>query len=839
MKFTRSLLPLCLFFSQTTFAQQTISSLAEFIELQDGSNQNIKMQPGTYHISSSSKALFDGGDWRINVEGNWPGLFNFTGSNNTFDLSGVTFTFDSTIINEMRNLSHGNLVELGGSNNEWTGFNLQELPGDNGTYGYYINVSGGTVVQITGSGHEFQDLTVKSRYSHPYGFGSIYGKTGSSSGSLPGSRLGKKSGLLLTGLTDSTFDNVLVDHSAFGHTLYFNGPIDDVVMDNVTVIAESRSTNDLRDNGIDGTDRNGVPFAVNYNSTILSGAADNRDFFDLFNTNNLDLCQSLDSGFQTGPIRENFQYSLTENAFRGYTQDEIEGLILRNITVTGARSGIALDVAGRGLEVEGMTVRGIAGHGVPSCDGAWNSDNGGEGDSTAYGVPSYAVVKAARADSAYSTVLELSGDRTNITADIEILDPENGYLRPSGSTALALISGQNHDLRLWKRDGNALTEDLVIKVGNDSTSGLLLCNMTEQDVTLSNRVTDSTIYSIGDVNDSSNGSNTIIRVSSLSDEPNACSALRTTTISESNSFVPDPNKTYYLDVPHHNLRLAATGESQDPHTTSTSTTGADVEWKFVQHDSGYWHIQRAAGGSAPRLRSDESLLADMQGTTNTGTLTYYQFTQGSTAGTYFLTLPDGPSDFQRLQMSRDGLIRFLPTSSAGTWESWTITDVSNTTSSTPSISEPSNSTPSNSETLVHITKRSGQSFAIDGNRGAANSQNVYLWTENTNNVNQQWLEIDRGNGYYSYQKQGTDHCIDGGAGGADRQNVYLWACGTNNKNQHWQKVSTDSGFFKLVKRNASGYALDGGSAGTNGQNVQIFNSSSTSRNLQWNITPIN
>lgn len=820
MKVTHCLLPILLLLSQTAFSQQTISSLAEFIELQDASNQNIKMQPGTYHISSSSKALFDGDDWRINVEGDWPGLFNFTGSNNTFDLSGVTFTFDSTIINEMRNLAHGNLVELGGSNNEWIGFNLQELPGDDGTYGFYIHVSGGTVVQITGNGHEFQDLTVKARYSHPYGFGSIYGKTGSSAGSLPNSRLGKKSGLLLTELTDSSFDNVLVDHSAFGHTLFFNGPIDDVVMENVTVIAESRSTNDLRDNGIDGTDRNGVPFGINYNSNILTGASDNSDFFSFFNINNLDRCQSLGSGFQTGPIREDYQYSLAEGAFRGYTQEEIEGLILRNVTVTGARSGIAMDVAGRGLEVENMTVRGIAGHGVPACDGAWNSDNGGEGDATAFGVPSYAIVKAGQADAAYSTVLELGSDRTSVTADIEILDPENGYLRPSGSTALALISGSDHDIRLWKRDGNALAEDLVIKVGNDSTSGLLLCNMTEQDVTLSNSVTNSTIYSIGDVIDSSNGSNTIIRVASLSQEPSACAALNTTT-SDSASFVPDPNKTYYLDVPQHDLRLAATGESQDPYTTSTSTTGADVEWKFIQHDNGYWHIQRAAGGSVPRLRTDSSQSADMQAASNTGTFTYYQFTQGSTTDTHFLTLPNGPSEFQRLQIASDGRVYFVPTSSAGSWESWTITEASSP------------------ESIVHIRKRNSQDFAIDGSGNTENGQTIYLWGQNSNNINQQWTEIDRGNGYYSYQKQGTDYCMDGNKDGANGQDVYLWLCVDNNQNQHWEKVSTDSGFFKLVKRNAPGFAINGGSNGENGQNVNLYDSSNTSHNLQWSITPIN
>lgn len=137
--------------------------------------------------------------------------------------------------------------------------------------------------------------------------------------------------------------------------------------------------------------------------------------------------------------------------------------------------------------------------------------------------------------------------------------------------------------------------------------------------------------------------------------------------------------------------------------------------------------------------------------------------------------------------------------------------------------------------IVHIKKRNAQGFAIDGQGGAENGQSVYLWTENTNNVNQQWIEIDRGNGYYSYQKQETNHCLDGGGGGANNQDVYLWECGENNQNQHWEKVSTDSGFFKLIKRNAPGFAINGGSGGAAGQNVNLYDSSNTSHNLQWSI----
>ena len=142
------------------------------------------------------------------------------------------------------------------------------------------------------------------------------------------------------------------------------------------------------------------------------------------------------------------------------------------------------------------------------------------------------------------------------------------------------------------------------------------------------------------------------------------------------------------------------------------------------------------------------------------------------------------------------------------------------------------------ENVVQIIKRNAQNFAIDGNNGAANGQSVYLWEENSRNINQQWVEINRGAGFYSYRKQGTNHCLDGGRGGANRQDVYLWECRDNNQNQHWQKVSTDNGFYQLRKRNALGFAIDGGSGGSNGQNVALYDSSNPSQNLQWQITVI-
>ena len=142
-------------------------------------------------------------------------------------------------------------------------------------------------------------------------------------------------------------------------------------------------------------------------------------------------------------------------------------------------------------------------------------------------------------------------------------------------------------------------------------------------------------------------------------------------------------------------------------------------------------------------------------------------------------------------------------------------------------------------TTVQMVKRNASNFAIDGNRGGENAQDVYLWNQNKNNINQQWNEIDRGNGYFSYQKANTNFCLDGGNGGANRQNVYLWSCRTNNQNQHWLKVDMGGGHYRLEKRNAPGFSIDGNNGGEDGQSIYLWASNNSNRNQHWLLNDVN
>lgn len=179
-------------------------------------------------------------------------------------------------------------------------------------------------------------------------------------------------------------------------------------------------------------------------------------------------------------------------------------------------------------------------------------------------------------------------------------------------------------------------------------------------------------------------------------------------------FVPDPSKTYYIDRTDGNYRLAASGSSESAYTTSTSTTGNDVEWKFVAKGNGYWHLDRAAGGSKRRLRSDNTQYADMQNIRSKGGWTYYDFAPGHDEGTYFLTLPDGPSNYKRLQVTNTGDIKMVSTGSTGTWESFTITEVNGNGNRSLTDDETVNGLVQNkSEVLIYPNPVLDGQFTID------------------------------------------------------------------------------------------------------------------------------
>jgi len=137
--------------------------------------------------------------------------------------------------------------------------------------------------------------------------------------------------------------------------------------------------------------------------------------------------------------------------------------------------------------------------------------------------------------------------------------------------------------------------------------------------------------------------------------------------------------------------------------------------------------------------------------------------------------------------------------------------------------------------FISMRKANSTSFAVDGQTGAENGQNVQLVTYDPNDEDQHWEEISRGDDFYSYRKRGTDHCLDGDHGGENRQTIYIWSCSDNNQNQHWRKIVIGNN-VRLEKRNASSFSIDGDNGGTNGQDIYMYQSRDNNLNQQWIFT---
>jgi hypothetical protein len=136
--------------------------------------------------------------------------------------------------------------------------------------------------------------------------------------------------------------------------------------------------------------------------------------------------------------------------------------------------------------------------------------------------------------------------------------------------------------------------------------------------------------------------------------------------------------------------------------------------------------------------------------------------------------------------------------------------------------------------FVTLTKSNAPNYSIDGGNFAQLNTQAKLWFDNPNQKNQQWVEIDRGNGFFSYRKRFTSLCLDGGHQGARGQAVNLFYCGTDNKNQQWEKISLGGDKYRLRKNIPwADFYLDGGNGGAPGQGMKLWDA--THPNQEWTI----
>lgn len=264
---------------------RTITSLAELATATTQSGQNIKMKPGLYRLVdliplSSIKERQKRKEWQF---------FHFSGSDNRFDLTGVTIELDTALRQALNSPIHTDEFLISGGNVEVKGLTITSV--GNGT------AYAGAVLGVVGRGTTLRNCTIHVQGSSPYGYGDLFGKGGR-----------KHSGVHITG-SNTRLLGCKVFTKAYGHAFYMQEDCNDLYFENCHAEGVMRSTTEML------KETNSFATRKNFQTEVKTHAGD----------------------FQILP---GYMKALSEDGFRTYGQHK--NLVLKNCTAKNMRGGFEL-----------------------------------------------------------------------------------------------------------------------------------------------------------------------------------------------------------------------------------------------------------------------------------------------------------------------------------------------------------------------------------------------------------------------------------------------------------------------------------------------------------------
>ena len=351
-----------------------IGSLRDLRKASKESNQEIRMKPGHYKIRG--------------FEDTGTTVLEFTGSNNTFDLTGVTIEFQTKLFKEMTGTKvHGlRMYTIMGDKNTFIGGRFEDT-GDTPP-----NVS---VAMFFIEGHDttFKDCFIITRGSSPYGVGDMLGK-----GRGAAMKLQKHSAMAISGDRPYIKDCKFRIRS-YGHGIHVHGS-QDAHFDGVIMMGDQRNTSDVYDS---------------------------KD----------PLMKKFDYKFQypdwkkEQPLPRDEMFGLTEDGIRAYLEGEDKDtgerrrtghILVENCAINGMRGGITLAIGGSATVRDSVAI---------------NCSHG-------FSLPSNSTIENCRANVTNGPALSLPyAHKGNCEIEIELLEHLGEEV---GTHPLAEITGSSHKI---------------------------------------------------------------------------------------------------------------------------------------------------------------------------------------------------------------------------------------------------------------------------------------------------------------------------------------------------------------------------------------------------------
>lgn len=225
----RCLLLLALCSSALRAAEITVDTLQDLIKYAGKSGNVITMAPGTYKIKKSDRPLKKGSP-----------AIDFTGNDNRFDFTGVTFEVDNAYYNTN---TYRNLLRIAGNNNRFENLTVRDVGS--------LHTDGGLLLVFGGVSNTVDGFSFFPKGSTPYGYGSLFGKGGN-----PLVKLKKKSCIRIEG-ENSVLRNTTIIARNYGHCIAMQGSINTLI-ENCTIEGEMVRTNDILE------EKTGLPAELDY-----------------------------------------------------------------------------------------------------------------------------------------------------------------------------------------------------------------------------------------------------------------------------------------------------------------------------------------------------------------------------------------------------------------------------------------------------------------------------------------------------------------------------------------------------------------------------------------------
>ncbi len=309
-----------LFLGINANSQTIVKSLSELVPYLSQDNVNVKMTPGTYQINGNNT-----GSFKLFQN---PILLLFSGSNSTYDFTGVTFEI-STIVFQYFGNNDVNEIQITGTNNVLKNLKMEDI-------GDFKPSKTALGIYLDGTGNTVEGFHMTIRGSYPYAYGDIFGK-----GSGYVIKHYKHAAILIKG-NSNTVRNCTIIHRAYGHGIFCQGS-EDTLIEGCYVEGEMRTTDAVLAEAGTGS------------------AADQKDFMSVW-------------GYKVPP---GYMFSLQEDGIRAYNtgsygdgERNTKNMTVRNCTVKNMRSGVTIGFCDGTKYVENCTSLG--------CEGGFWVGSGGQ-----------------------------------------------------------------------------------------------------------------------------------------------------------------------------------------------------------------------------------------------------------------------------------------------------------------------------------------------------------------------------------------------------------------------------------------------------------------------------